>query len=136
MIRSGSPSLILVTMFPMTSVRMKPRPTPSRWPDRSVMTFLRRSVSLYPDRCVSLYLIKCSNQPLTKCQDVPTQKCHSEHKKFPVRVSRQQAKKVCDEGYTDSLPASEPGVQLPEVIVSRNKNKLQTDSKKIVFGDK
>jgi len=86
--------------------------------------------------CVTLPDQVCSNQPLTQCQDVPRQKCHSEHKKFPVRVSRQQPKKVCDEGYIDSVSSSETAVQLPEVIVSRNKDKLQADSQKIVFGDK
>merc|ERR1712010_396214 len=40
----------------------------------------------------------CTNEPLTECQDVPRQACHSEHKRFPVRVSRQEPKKVCDEG--------------------------------------
>merc|ERR1712173_244783 len=77
------------------------------------MGFLRKSVSLYPDVCVTVPDQVCSNQPLTQCQDVPRQKCHSEHKKFPVRVSRQQAKKVCDEGYTDSVPAQRtPSVSL------------------------
>merc|ERR1719365_122513 len=40
----------------------------------------------------------CTNEPLTECNDVPRQACHSEHKRFPIRVSRQEPKKVCDEG--------------------------------------
>merc|ERR1712141_477812 len=40
---------------------------------------------------------KCVSEPLTECQDVPRQQCHSEHKRFPIRVSRQEPKKVCDE---------------------------------------
>merc|ERR1712218_759840 len=31
----------------------------------------------------------CTSEPLTECQDVPRQQCHSEHKRFPIRVSRQ-----------------------------------------------
>jgi len=98
--------------------------------------------------CVTLPDQVCSNQPLTQCQDVPTQKCHSEHKKFPVRVSRQQAKKVCDEGYTDSVPAQRtPSVSLStkpaitstlgDILGTRKAqtDKLQTDKDAIVFKD-
>jgi len=96
--------------------------------------------------CVTLPDQVCSNQPLTQCQDVPRQKCHSEHKKFPVRVSRQQPKKVCDEGYTDSVPAQRrPSVSVDtkpdtvttlEDILGTRTDKLQTDKDRIVFGDK
>ena len=89
--------------------------------------------------CVTVPDQVCSNQPLTKCQDVPTQKCHSEHKKFPVRVSRQQAKKVCDEGYTDSLPAqerqSETETKLKDILGPRQTKieEIKEDKDRIVF---
>merc|ERR1711874_240908 len=35
----------------------------------------------------------CVNVPDEVCQQVPKQQCHSEHKKFPIRISRQEAKK-------------------------------------------
>jgi len=38
----------------------------------------------------------CVNVPDEVCQQVPKQQCHSEHKKFPIRISRQEAKKVCN----------------------------------------
>merc|ERR1711956_128762 len=39
---------------------------------------------------------ECQDVPEQKCVYVPRQACHSEHKRFPVRVSRQEAKEVCD----------------------------------------
>merc|ERR1712013_858454 len=38
----------------------------------------------------------CVSVPDEVCQQVPKQQCHSEHKKFPIRISRQEAKKVCN----------------------------------------
>merc|ERR1712038_1041641 len=38
----------------------------------------------------------CVKVPDEVCQQVPKQQCHSEHKKFPIRISRQEAKKVCN----------------------------------------
>merc|ERR1712209_329917 len=35
----------------------------------------------------------CVSVPDEVCQQVPKQQCHSEHKKFPIRISRQEAKK-------------------------------------------
>merc|ERR1711881_824112 len=97
----------------------------------------------------------CTNEPLTECQDVPRQACHSEHKRFPVRVSRQEPKKVCDEGSVHAPLAAPvhqaaPSVQdllnygvpavptqaVPEVIRARDKQKLQNaaNNDRIVFG--
>merc|ERR1712209_387459 len=97
---------------------------------------------------------ECTNEPLTECQDVPRQACHSEHKRFPVRVSRQEPKKICDEGSVHAPLAAPvhqaaPSVQdllnygvpavptqaVPEVIIARDKQKLQNaaDNDRIVF---
>merc|ERR1712156_268512 len=46
----------------------------------------------------------CQNVPYDSCKEVAKtqarqaayQECHSEHKKFPIRISRQEAKKVCN----------------------------------------
>ena len=98
--------------------------------------------------CVTVPDQVCSNEPLTECQDVPREQCHSEHRKFPVRVSRQEAKKVCDEGYT--VPAQRrPSVDsvstkpatastLGDILGTRKAvtDKLQVDRDRIVFGDK
>merc|ERR1711874_651267 len=48
-----------------------------------------RKCSLVPEQV-------CVNVPDEVCQQVPKQQCHSEHKKFPIRISRQEAKKVCN----------------------------------------
>ena len=46
--------------------------------------------------CVTIPDEICTNQPLTECQDVPKQMCYDQHKRVPVRISRKEAKKVCD----------------------------------------
>merc|ERR1712115_452310 len=48
-----------------------------------------RKCSLVPEQV-------CVNVPDEVCKQVPKQQCHSEHKKFPIRISRQEAKKVCN----------------------------------------
>merc|ERR1712054_383235 len=48
-----------------------------------------RKCSLVPEQV-------CVNVPDEVCQQVPKQQCHSEHKKLPIRISRQEAKKVCN----------------------------------------
>merc|ERR1711997_631086 len=57
----------------------------------------QKCVSVPRQVCITVPDQVCTNEPLTECQDVPRQSCHSEHKRFPVRVSRQAPKKVCDE---------------------------------------
>merc|ERR1712060_561736 len=51
-------------------------------------------------KCVAVPHQVCTNQPLQKCQDVPRQNCQTQHKKVPIRVSRQVPKKVCDTAHT------------------------------------
>merc|ERR1719432_280764 len=46
--------------------------------------------------CVTVLDEICTSEPVTDCEDVPEQHCHVEHKKFPVRISRKEAKKVCN----------------------------------------
>jgi len=96
--------------------------------------------------CVTVPDQVCTNEPLTECQDVPRQQCHSEHKKFPVRVSRQQAKKVCDEAYNSPVPVQTPTFAVPSVthLLGSNrptlpeildvKSKLKAEKDRIVFG--
>merc|ERR1711953_548248 len=57
----------------------------------------QKCVSVPKRVCVTVPDQVCTNEPLTECQDVPRQQCHSEHKRFPIRVSRQEPKKVCAE---------------------------------------
>ena len=66
--------------------------------------------------CVTVPDQVCTNEPLTECQDVPRQQCHSEHKKFPIRVSRQEAKKICDEGYNGPARVQAPTFVAPEPV--------------------
>jgi len=96
--------------------------------------------------CVTVPDQVCTNEPLTECQDVPRQQCHSEHKKFPVRVSRQQAKKICDKGYNGPMPVQAPAFTAPSVthLLGSNqptlpeildvKSKLRAEKDRIVFG--
>merc|ERR1712226_975499 len=56
----------------------------------------QKCVSVPRQVCVTVPDQVCTSEPLTECQDVPRQQCHSEHKRFPIRVSRQEPKKVCD----------------------------------------
>merc|ERR1712038_1144668 len=49
----------------------------------------KKKCSLVPEQV-------CVNVPDEVCKQVPKQQCHSEHKKFPIRISRQEAKKVCN----------------------------------------
>merc|ERR1711863_84097 len=115
----------------------------------------QKCVSVPKQVCVTVPDQVCTNEPLTECQDVPRQACHSEHKRFPVRVSRQEPKKVCDEGSVHAPLAAAvhqaaPSVQdllnygvpavptqaVPEVILARDKQKLQNAAAddRIVFG--
>ena len=101
----------------------------------------QKCVSVPKQHCVTVPDQVCTTEPLTECQDVPRQACHADHKKFPVRVSRQQAKKVCDEGYGGQAPVQQAPVQqvpvqqaptftlppfptpatLPEIIAAKHK---------------
>merc|ERR1711971_892230 len=116
----------------------------------------QKCVSVPKQVCVTVPDQVCTNEPLTECQDVPRQACHSEHKRFPVRVSRQEPKKVCDEVHAPQVAAPQavhqpaPSVQdllnygvpavptqvLPEIILARDKQKLQNaaNDDRIVFG--
>jgi len=62
--------------------------------------------------CVTVPDEICRSEPLTECQDVPEQVCRVQHRKFPVRISRQEAKKVCNvPGELPTLaPAPSPGL--------------------------
>merc|ERR1712158_3210 len=121
----------------------------------------QKCVSVPKQTCVTVPDQICKTEPLTECQDVPRQQCHSEHKRFPVRISRQAPKKVCDEVHnTAPLAAAavhqapvhhqaSPSVQdllnygvpavptqtVPQIIDARDKQKLQSAAKddRIVF---
>merc|ERR1712066_298905 len=49
------------------------------------------------DECRDVAKTHAKQVAYQECNDVPEQKCVSEHKRFPVRISRQAPKKVCDE---------------------------------------
>merc|ERR1711953_285244 len=104
----------------------------------------QKCVSVPRQVCVTVPDQVCTSEPLTECQDVPRQQCHSEHKRFPIRVSRQEPKKVCDEAQVHAPLAvpvhhQQPSVQdllsygvpavpaqaAPEIILERDKQKLQ-----------
>merc|ERR1712212_153224 len=121
----------------------------------------QKCVSVPKETCVTVPDQICKTEPLTECQDVPRQQCHSEHKRFPVRISRQAPKKVCDEVHSTAPLAAaavhqapvhhqaSPSVQdllnygvpavptqtVPQIIDARDKQKLQSAAKddRIVF---
>merc|ERR1712004_111142 len=121
----------------------------------------QKCVSVPKQICVTVPDQICKTEPLTECQDVPRQQCHSEHKRFPVRISRQAPKKVCDEVHSTAPLAAaavhqapvhhqaSPSVQdllnygvpavptqtLPQIIDARDKQRLQSAAKddRIVF---
>merc|ERR1712115_714364 len=121
----------------------------------------QKCVSVPKQTCVTVPDQICKTEPLTECQDVPRQQCHSEHKRFPVRISRQAPKKVCDEVHSTAPLAAaavhqapvhhqaSPSVQdllnygvpavptqtVPQIIDARDKQKLQSAAKddRIVF---
>merc|ERR1711862_870029 len=128
----------------MGSARMCRRPTPNRLLIRSATTCQSRSVSQFPSRSASRSPTRCA--PTNPSQNA---------KRCPVRVSRQEAKKVCDEGSVHAPLAAPvhqaaPSVQdllnygvpavptqaVPEVILARDKQKLQNaaNDDRIVFG--
>jgi hypothetical protein len=116
----------------------------------------QKCVSVPKQVCVTVPDQVCTSEPLTECQDVPRQACHSEHKRFPVRVSRQEPKKVCNEGsvhapFASAVHQAAPTVQdllnygvpavpthaVPEIILAREeRQKLQNaaNNDRIVFG--
>merc|ERR1712024_38530 len=114
----------------------------------------QKCVSVPRQVCVTVPDQVCTSEPLTECQDVPRQQCHSEHKRFSIRVSRQEPKKVCDEAPVHAPLAvpvhhQQPSVQdllsygvpavpaqaAPEIILARDKQKLQNaaNDDRIVF---
>merc|ERR1711936_678441 len=114
----------------------------------------QKCVSVPRQVCVTVPDQVYTSEPLTECQDVPRQQCHSEHKRFPIRVSRQEPKKVCDEtpvhaplavpvhhqqpSVQDLLSYGVPAVPAqaaPEIILARDKQKLQNaaNDDRIVF---
>ena len=67
--------------------------------------------SLVPKQvCVDVPDEICTSEPLTECQDVPEQVCHAQHKKFPIRISRKEAKKVCNVPGEESTLAPAPAL--------------------------
>merc|ERR1711953_20653 len=106
------------------------------------------------DECKEVAKTHAKQVAYQECQDVPRQQCHSEHKRFPIRVSRQEPKKVCDEAQVHAPLAvpvhhQQPSVQdllsygvpavpaqaAPEIILARDKQKLQNaaNDDRIVF---
>merc|ERR1711915_553160 len=106
------------------------------------------------DECKEVAKTHAKQVAYQECKDVPRQQCHSEHKRFPIRVSRQEPKKVCDEAPVHAPLAvpvhhQQPSVQdllsygvpavpaqaAPEIILARDKQKLQNaaNDDRIVF---
>lgn len=50
----------------------------------------------------------CNSQQVQRCIDVPQEVCHVSHKKVPVRVSRQVAKKVCNNAAPTAVISTAP----------------------------
>merc|ERR1719289_226257 len=73
----------------------------------------QKCVSVPRQVCITVPDQICKTEPLTECQDVPRQQCHSEHKRFPVRISRQAPKKVCDEVHSTAPLAAAAVHQAP-----------------------
>merc|ERR1712079_41156 len=159
--RCGLPSREPARTFPTTSAGTWRRPTPGRSPTRSATTSPSRGACPSPSRPASPCPTRSARPSLTECQDVPRQQCHSEHKRFPVRISRQAPKKVCDEVHSTAPLAAaavhqapvhhqaSPSVQdllnygvpavptqtVPQIIDARDKQRLQSAAKddRIVF---
>jgi hypothetical protein len=70
----------------------------------------QKCVSVPKQVCVTVPDQVCRNEPLTECQDVPRQACHAEHKRFPIRVSKQVPKKTC---ITSGVHAAVPAAPQP-----------------------
>merc|ERR1712156_753272 len=67
-----------------------------------------RKCSLVPEQV-------CVNVPDEVCQQVPKQQCHAQHKKFPIRISRQEAKKVCNVPGQSKSPSSGLAPSIPSI---------------------
>merc|ERR1711953_49379 len=67
-----------------------------------------RKCSLVPEQV-------CVNVQDEVCRQVPKQQCHSEHKKFPIRISRQEAKKVCKVPGQSKSPSSGLAPSIPSI---------------------
>merc|ERR1712226_830510 len=67
---------------------------------------------------------------LTQCQDVSKEACHTEHKKYPLRISRKEAKKVCDTtgGKAAASPTSLPTPPAPSHKIPPSSNPLPPSS--------
>merc|ERR1712179_735653 len=92
----------------------------------------QKCVSVPRQQCVAVPDQVCTNQPLQKCQDVPRQNCQTQHKKVPIRVSRQVPKKVCDTAHTTLVPATvvhsvsneATGILLDRQVVGQDDNTI------------
>merc|ERR1712038_397667 len=73
----------------------------------------QKCVSVPRQVCVTVPDQVCTSEPLTECQDVPRQQCHSEHKRFPIRISRHAPKKICDEVHSTAPLAAAAVHQAP-----------------------
>jgi len=75
----------------------------------------KKCTSVPKQVCVNVTDQVCTSEPLTECQDVPKEACRSEHKKYPLRISRKEAKKVCDTtwGQAKTSPTSLPTPPAP-----------------------
>merc|ERR1712076_249706 len=75
----------------------------------------QKCLSVPQQVCVNVADQVCISEPLTECQDVPKEACHTEHKKYPLRISWKEAKKVCDTtgGKAAASPTSLPTPPAP-----------------------
>ena len=78
----------------------------------------QKCVNVPKQECTSVPDQICTNQPYQACSDVPRQNCVAVHKKVPVRVTRQAAKKVCDDTdeYSDGVTEATRNVSLAAIL--------------------
>ena len=78
----------------------------------------QKCVNVPKQECTSVPDQICTNQPYQACSDVPRQNCVAVHKKVPVRVTRQAAKKVCDDTdeYSDGVTEATRNVNLAGIL--------------------
>jgi len=108
---------------PKTRAKQVAYPVCQDVPEQKCVDVPRQECREVPDQV-------CTNQPLQKCQEVPRESCETEHKKVPVRVSRQVPKKICDAAGGSGVISAKlaDGQKTVESVTER-----ESESEKLIF---
>lgn len=91
----------------------------------------------------------CNSEQVQKCVDVPQEICYVSHKKVPVRVSRQVAKKVCNKSDNSKVPTEDDDTAQNDTInrinesvefeensaIEESVNEIQSEAERLVEAD-